>query len=102
MKLNELIERLQAMQSELQSSTGEDDIGERTEVRIASQPSWPLAHDVETVMAEEESMAKGRKGPVLWLGCSATVEYGEHPYAPRYAWDDDRLLTSDETEEMDS
>lgn len=102
MNLRELIDRLQAMEEELQQVTGNDDVAEKVEVRIASQPSWPLAHDVESVMAEEESMAKGRKGPVLWLGSSATVGYGEHPYAPRHAWDDDRVLTRDEIEEMDS
>ena len=89
MNLRELIERLQSMEEQLQQVTGNDDVAEKTEVRIASQPSWPLAHNIEAISAQEESDEEGRQGPVLWLACSASVSYAERPYAPRCAWDDE-------------
>lgn len=65
------------------------------EVRIATQPSWPLAFSVDRVAAgsaEEASDPNDDFGPdadadvsVVWI---ATGEHpADAPYAPRSAWE---------------
>ncbi len=68
------------------------------EIRIAYQPSWPIAASVSSVTSDAEARADdpddepragGRPEPgVIWLACGA-LPYDESPYAPRGAWSDE-------------
>lgn len=52
-------------------------------LRMAHQPSWPLAEQVTNI-----GEANSNDGtPTIWLACNATYR-GENPYAPRGAWDE--------------
>lgn len=66
-------------------------------VRIAFQPSWPLAARVAAVSSaedfedpdegeEDNYEREGERGRTVWLAASEGVPYDEHPYAPRGAW----------------
>lgn len=61
--------------------------GEDTPVRIAYQPSYPLAARVRAVTALERDDDNPDAGAVLWLAASDTVPSSESPYAPRDAWE---------------
>lgn len=52
------------------------------EVRIAYQPSYPLAADIAAVTDLVESSEEG----FVWIAASGGVGYQESPYAPRDAW----------------
>ena len=80
MTLNQLIEMLKEAQEQLGESSD-------CEVRLAVQPSWPLACYVDEVTLEPSSTEKGREGPVVWIAAGSGVGYDEHPYAPKQAWD---------------
>lgn len=72
MTVRELIEALQVMDYD-------------AEVRLATQPHWPLAFSVRGVVADEWVNDEDTAEPVVWI-----VE-GNHPsqaspYAPSDAW----------------
>ena len=90
MTLNELIERLEEYR----------DAGD-VEVRIASQPSYPLAADVGAVTIVRNGQEMGRKGAVLWIAASGSVGYGEDPYAPKHAWNDTEVNLDDLGDEVE-
>lgn len=94
MKVRELIEELEAMEPE-------------AEVRLAHQPSWPLAFTLAGVVdgsdlgGDDEDEEDGDVGPsfgydtredeatgpaVVWL-VEGTHPWDESPYAPRAVWD---------------
>lgn len=77
MRLSELIQQL----LELAESLNPEDVD--PEVRIAYQPSYPLAAQLSNVelVGNDETNEN-----VLWLAASSTVPYSESPYAPRAAW----------------
>lgn len=63
-------------------------------LRIAFQPSWPLAADVAGVADADDLHGGGAieeddvaPADVVWLVAAAGVGYDVHPYAPRGAWD---------------
>jgi hypothetical protein len=53
------------------------------EVRVAYQPSYPLAAEIAAVTDLVESSEEG----FVWIATSSGVGYSESPYAPRDAWD---------------
>jgi hypothetical protein len=53
------------------------EVGEDAEVRVATQPTWPLRFELAEVTAVE-----GR----VFLSASDGHPDGESPYAPRSAW----------------
>ncbi len=61
-----------------------EEVGDDTIVRIATQPSWPLAERIVCVSAQEHD--EERERPVVWIAVDAVYSH-EHPYAPRGAWD---------------
>lgn len=77
--LNELIEVL----TEIAGEERDDEM----KVRIATQPSYPLANiaNIVTVIKTEE-------GSVVWIG---TQQDGEAPYAPQQAWAGDTIDLTD-------
>jgi hypothetical protein len=64
------------------------------EVRVAVQPSWPLACDVQNVVSSFDFAT--RPDPVssddvpfvsvVWIAVSQVSGSGESPYAPAEAW----------------
>lgn len=80
--LDELIESLKELRRTLSSKKQ----AETVQVRIAYQPSHPLAANLSEVTLQVASTDEGREGLVLWLAASDTVKYGEHPYAAPDAW----------------
>lgn len=88
MKLSELIHQLVELSSDLNPHISLDDIYAGNadfdpEVRIAYQPSYPLAAQLSNVglVGNDETNQS-----VLWLAASSTVPYNESPCAPRAAW----------------
>ena len=79
MTLNELIEALTDFRDDHEA----DGLGDK-EVKVAQQPSWPLAADVEAVTLI---------GGQLWIG---TREDGK--YAPERAWEGGEFDSDDEEE----
>ena len=69
-----------------------EEFDEDAPVRVAQQPSYPLAAVVNCVTElgpddEEEQPARPRPGErVVWIATSEVTSYHEHPYAPREAW----------------
>ncbi len=69
-----------------------EDFDEDTPVRVAQQPSYPLTAIVTCVTElcaddEQEPPALPRPGDrVVWIATSEVTSRGEHPYAPREAW----------------
>ena len=68
-----------------------EEFDEDTPVRVAQQPSYPLAAVVNCVTElgpdEEEQPALSRPGErVVWIATSEVSSYHEYPYAPREAW----------------
>jgi hypothetical protein len=80
MTVQELIELLEELAEE---------VGEDAEVRVATQPSWPLRHELAEVTAVE-----GR----VFLAASDGHPYGESPYAPRAAWEGGVIETEQDDE----
>lgn len=81
MTVQELIDQLECQDPEL-------------EVRIAFQPSYPLAAHVANIISSEE-IGGGEEPeledtieakPIVWLAATESVGYNENPYAPRGAW----------------
>ena len=72
MTIKELIRELQYI---------EEDFGD-LEVRVAYQPSWPLAGKIENVWMPEEDEDGNQK---VWLAVDS-VGHAESPYAPKDAW----------------
>jgi hypothetical protein len=64
---------------------------EDTEVRLAIQPQYPLALALAAVSHGPDAgahLASDDDRPAfVWLAATDGVPYGEHPYAPRAAWD---------------
>jgi hypothetical protein len=86
MTVQELIDILSGFDSDL-------------EVRIALQPTWPLAATVEAVtevkpdsdsddeeLDSESSVDSTSPAPIVWLAAGG-MPWSESPYAPRSAWD---------------
>lgn len=98
MTLDELIEQLTEMRDRQNGDV---------EVRIAYQPSWPLAGYVANVAyvdgdpddrcethspniwCEECEPEDEDKKAHVWIATSGTVNHDESPYAPRAAWGSD-------------
>ena len=78
MTLTELIGELQEMQDSFEGDL---------EVKVAQQPTWPLAADLRTLT---------RIGDTLWI---ATEEDGE--YAPQRAWKGGEFDSDAEDEDED-
>ena len=74
-----------------------EDLGGDAEVRIASQPGYPLRAALACVtiphstdpsnLYDTDETAAGREkdGTFLWLATSGLPD-GENPYAPEWAW----------------
>lgn len=69
MQVYELIEELQ-------------DLEPTAEVRVAYQPTYPLAAEISCVTDMVEDAENG----FVWIAASSGVGYTESPYAPRDAW----------------
>lgn len=58
------------------------------EVRLATQPTWPLAHSICCVTHirgdEEDSQADSEDPGIVWVAEGASCY--DSPYAPRTAW----------------
>ena len=79
MKLNDLIESLQ----DLQTRYGD------VSVRVAYQPNYPLVGSLDTVtLIENEGGGSKRDEPVIWFAVGS-APYEENPYAPSEAWNGD-------------
>jgi hypothetical protein len=80
--IRELIEALEDLASEH---------GDETPVRIAYQPSYPLAARLRAVTPLPAGLSDDEDGDpedvVVWLAASDTVGSDESPYAPRDAWE---------------
>lgn len=59
-----------------------------TPIRIAYQPSWPLAAEVENIRLFSD---KDDDEPIekVWIAASATVSRDENPYAPKDVWEEE-------------
>lgn len=59
-------------------------------VRVAIQPSYPLACVVNNVISREEMGGEPERDEaadrVVWIATSQVGSYSESPYAPRDAW----------------
>lgn len=74
-----------------------EDLGGDAQIRIASQPGWPLraalqcvtiphSTDPDDLYAEDEHAAGQQgDGTFLWLA-TGDLPHGENPYAPEWAW----------------
>jgi hypothetical protein len=74
-----------------------EDLGGDAQVRIASQPGWPLraalrcvtiprSTDPDDLYAEDEhAVGQQGDGTFLWLA-TGDLPDGENPYAPEWAW----------------
>lgn len=60
------------------------DLGGDTPVRIAFQPSWPLAAEVAALTPVE---TEDGETTVLWIAATSSAPYDESPYAPSAAWE---------------
>ena len=67
------------------------------EVRVAVQPSWPLAHELEAITLENGS--ERGNGRIFWLAASSGHPWNENPYAPRDAWEGGTIEASAEDDE---
>ena len=76
MNIGELIERLEDIQEEY---------GEDTRVRIAMQPSWPLASILDCVTLLKPKNEK-EGVTTVWLATGGHPPEPESVYAPRSAW----------------
>ena len=84
------------------ASEAREDLGGDAEVRIASQPGWPLraalacvtiphSTDPSDLYGPDETAAGQEKdGTFLWLA-TGDLPDGENPYAPEWAWRDSYL-----------
>lgn len=90
MTIGELLEELQMMAEEH---------GDDVEVRIAYQPSYPLAADLDAVTLVKNEQGVHRKDKIVWLAASTSVGYSENPYAPSQAWDGSEVDLSDNEDE---
>lgn len=63
-----------------------EDHGDDTVVRVAFQPSYPLAAHLACVTAIEGDESNPTAKPVVWLAATSGVDYDERPYAPADAW----------------
>ena len=79
MVVGELIEILQEIA---------DEHGRSLDVRIASQPNWPLAFTIGNVRYIEGGEQRSGRGDAVWIadGCHP---YGENPYTPKEAWEEE-------------
>jgi hypothetical protein len=60
------------------------------EVRLAHQPSWPLAFELRGVAVPDDAGCEGDEEAAPAVGLVWFVEGGhpdDSPYAPRYLWD---------------
>jgi hypothetical protein len=55
---------------------------ESTEVRVASQPSYPLANEIQNVC----NLVEGDEDGFVWIAVDQISSYQESPYAPRDVW----------------
>jgi hypothetical protein len=66
-----------------------EDMDEDAEVRIATQPSWPLAFHLggvaEGADAADEDEMRNDPAPVVWLVAGGSPS--DSPYAPSAAWE---------------
>lgn len=80
------VRELIASLEEVLAEAGKDDV----ELRVASQPSYPLANAIDAVSLERQGRPRGlyrtAEEPVCWIAIDQ-VDSPEHPYAPRDAWD---------------
>ena len=79
------------------ASEAREDLGGDAEVRIASQPGWPLRAALACVTiphstdpsglygADETAAGQEKDGTFLWLA-TGDLPDGENPYAPEWAW----------------
>jgi hypothetical protein len=79
------------------ASEAREDLGGDAEVRIASQPGWPLRAALAYVTipysidpsnlysADETAAGQEKDGTFLWLA-TGDLPDGENPYAPEWAW----------------
>ena len=84
------------------ASEAREDLGGDAEVRIASQPGWPLRAALAFVTvprstdpsdlydADETAAGQEKDGTFLWLA-TGDLPDGENPYAPEWAWRDSYL-----------
>lgn len=93
MTLSQLINELINIASDLNPEMDTTDIlnGEMDvdpEVRLATQPTWPLAHSICCVThipgGEEDSQADSEQPGIVWVAEGASCR--DNPYAPRTAW----------------
>ncbi len=61
--------------------------GDHLEVRIATQPSYPLAFGLHNAIVLP---AEGSRPEALWLVATQGHPYNEPPYAPAEAWHEDQ------------
>lgn len=52
-------------------------------VRLATQPNYPLAFEVDTVTLDT---TKGEDNAIIWIAEGGHPQ-NSSPYAPRHAWD---------------
>lgn len=84
------------------ASEAREDLGGDAEVRIASQPGWPLRAALACVTiphstdpsdlygTDETAAGQEKDGAFLWLA-TGDLPDGENPYAPEWAWRDSCL-----------
>ena len=77
MTLNELIEQLEDLRTDLGTGDGE--------VFVANQPTWPLTNVIANVVAERE-IRSGAEHDV-WIAVDQVGNHSDRsPYAPSEVW----------------
>jgi hypothetical protein len=81
------ISELRGLLEELEEEHGD------CEVRLAVQPTWPLNHSIDNVRFVEgdgdPSGTMSSNPDAVWIAASHSAPYGERPYAPKEAWDEE-------------
>jgi hypothetical protein len=78
MTLNDLLEQLQDLLA------GDESLGD-AEVLLATQPNYPLAHEVRCLTLDRCTDGK----PLVWLAEGGHPDAS--PYAPKHAWSGDEV-----------
>ena len=63
-----------------------NECGGSTPVRLAHQPSWPLAFNVANARFVD---GDDQRPNAVWIASTQGPPYDENPYAPKAAWEEE-------------
>ncbi len=89
MKLSELINELVNLATDLNPGCDDTDILNAEfdvdpKVRLATQPTWPLAHNICNLQHLPSEESTSEDPGILWIAEGSSCH--DSPYAPRAAW----------------